>query len=79
MLPTNLKTTLLAVMAVGLVNAQNPGDPCSKANTWACSGPNSLGCKVGSEGKLIWNLEGNCSADHICYFNSVGNFDCKKP
>ncbi|KAI8207656.1 hypothetical protein KHU50_009522 [Colletotrichum sp. SAR 10_65] len=79
MLLTTLKTTLLAAVAIGLVNAQNPGSSCAKLGDYTCSGVNSLECKVGSEGKLNWNLEGNCPANQICFINGDGNFDCKNP
>ncbi|KAF5491984.1 hypothetical protein CGCS363_v011102 [Colletotrichum siamense] len=79
MLLTTLNTTLLAAMAIGLVNAQNPGSSCAKLGDYTCSGVNSLECKMGSEGKLIWNLEGNCPANQVCFINGDGNFDCKNP
>ncbi|KAK2011917.1 hypothetical protein LZ32DRAFT_659214 [Colletotrichum eremochloae] len=69
MLLTAFKTTLLAAVAVGVVNAQNPGQSCAKLGDFTCSGANSLECKVGSQGTLIWNLEGTCGLGQICFIN----------
>ncbi|KAK1970189.1 hypothetical protein LY78DRAFT_689969 [Colletotrichum sublineola] len=79
MLLTAFKTILLAAVAVGVVNAQNPGQSCAKLGDYTCSGANSLECKEGSQGTLIWHLEGNCGSGQICFFNKDGNFDCKDP